>query len=114
MEMVIPFWLFRDEDTWYCDCGLRSYPLELDGYNAETSQSFEYQGIQHTESIHIYHMNEFSFYDQIRRDVHKELYCLQNKISLLYIPHQYTVNKPKELKAFIECEVEQLGWKHPS
>ena len=80
--------------------------LELDGYCPELNMAFEYNGIQHYEYVPHYHRNgESEFLAQRDRDIKKYKICKDLKINLIIIPHQYTYQKPNELKVFITDEL---------
>ena len=80
--------------------------LELDGYCPELNMAFEYNGIQHYEYVPHYHRNgESEFLAQRDRDIKKYKICKDLKINLIIIPHQYTYQKPNELKVFIIDEL---------
>ena len=80
--------------------------LELDGYCPELNMAFEYNGIQHYEYFPHYHRNgESEFLAQRERDIKKYKICKDLKINLIIIPHQYTYQKPNELKVFITDEL---------
>jgi hypothetical protein len=80
--------------------------LELDGYCPELNIAFEYNGIQHYEYFPHYHRNgESEFLAQRERDIKKYKICKDLKINLIIIPHQYTYQKPNELKVFITDEL---------
>ena len=80
--------------------------LELDGYCPELNMAFEYNGIQHYEYVPHFHRNgESEFLAQRDRDIKKYKICKDMKINLIIIPHQYTYQKPNELKVFIIDEL---------
>jgi len=80
--------------------------LELDGYCPELNMAFEYNGIQHYEYTPHFHRNgESEFLAQRERDIKKYKICKDLKINLIIIPHQYTYQKPNELKVFITDEL---------
>ena len=80
--------------------------LELDGYCPELNMAFEYNGIQHYEyTQHFHHNGESEFLAQCERDIKKYKICKDLKINLIIIPHQYTYQKPNELKVFIIDEL---------
>ena len=80
--------------------------LELDGYCPDLNMAFEYNGIQHYEYFPHYHRNgESEFLAQRERDIKKYKICKDLKINLIIIPHQYTYQKPNELKVFITDEL---------
>ena len=68
--------------------------------------AFEYNGIQHYEYVPHFHRNgESDFIAQRERDIKKYKICRDQGINLIIIPHQYTYQKPNELKVFIIDEL---------
>jgi hypothetical protein len=60
--------------------------LELDGYNAEISLAFEYQGRQHFERVEHFQREDGAFEAQLERDARTQEYCDDAKVVLLIAP----------------------------
>jgi hypothetical protein len=73
--------------TWLDMNGRR---MQLDGYNAEHKIAIEYQGKQHVSHVRYFHRNKIDFIKQQRRDALKKIYCAENDITLIEIPHYLT------------------------
>ncbi len=72
--------------------------LQLDGYCEELNLAFEYQGIQHYQTIPHWHQDGNSLEDQKKRDLKKHARCIEKGICKIDIP--FTVNKSDELESF--------------
>ena len=82
----------------------------MDGYNKDDKLAFEYQGRQHYELIHHFHKNEIQFQQQQERDIWKYNKCIEEGISLMIIPYQYSYKNSKELKKYIQAQIITLNW----
>ena len=67
--------------------------LELDGYNAELSLAFEYNGVQHYEYPNIFHKTKKEFEQQLSRDNYKRRVCDRVGIYLINIPYTVPYDK---------------------
>ena len=67
--------------------------LTLDFYNANKKIAIEVQGRQHTGFVKFFHGNRIKFLDQLNRDRKKEKFCELNKITLVTIFENDTINK---------------------
>lgn len=73
--------------------GLKSRPLELDGYNETLAIAFEYQGLQHYEPSTHYPADRVAA--QQLRDEHKARMCHAKGVRLIVIP-QFTDIKNRQ------------------
>ena len=82
--------------------------LELDGYNAELSLAFEYNGVQHAQHSPFFHRKEGDYDSQQERDRLKREMCNNQKpkIRLITIPHTVPV---KKLRSYIMSEIKKLA-----
>ena len=67
--------------------------LTLDFYNANKKIAIEVQGRQHTGFVKFFHTNRMNFLHQLNRDKKKERFCELNKITLVTIFENDTINK---------------------
>lgn len=77
--------------------------LELDGYNRELQLAFEYNGMQHYETVEYFGMSEERLSQQQEHDSIKIEQCLKKKIILIIIP--YTLKTKKKIREFIYREL---------
>lgn len=66
--------------------------LSLDFYNANKKIAIEVQGRQHTGFIEFFHQNRMNFLHQLKRDQNKEKFCDLNKIKLITIYENDTID----------------------
>lgn len=71
--------------------------LELDGYCEELGIAFEYNGEQHYEYNPFFHRGGLDDFNKIvSNDKLKLVYCKENKVTLLVIPHTVKFNDLEE------------------
>ena len=69
--------------------------------------AFEYNGIQHSEFVPYFHRTREKFVDLVKRDTLKKVWCEQQNVDLLIIPH--TVPRD-QLVHVITRWLEEKGW----
>jgi len=79
---------------------------ELDGYCSDTKLAFEYNGRQHYEYPNHCHKNEADFISLQQRDKAKVQWCIDNGITLITIPCEYSCRDISKLKLFLEQQKE--------
>ena len=67
--------------------------LSFDFYNANKKIAIEVQGRQHTQYVPFFHRTKMNYLSQLRRDQQKLEFCKLNKIKLIEIYDDDTVNK---------------------
>lgn len=75
------------------DCiGIKGYPLKFDFYIPSKNICIEYDGKQHFEPIEYFGGKE-SFKTQTENDKIKNIYCKNNKITLIRLPYTLSNNE---------------------
>ncbi len=83
--------------------------LELDGYNPDIQLAFEYDGLQHTKEIPLFHRKEGDFENQKKRDALKDQLCVKNDVYLLRISHEYDFKNEGKLRTHITEQLRGLS-----
>lgn len=84
----------------------RGKKMELDGYNAEVSIGFEYQGIQHYEFVEFFHNSPEDFKRREGDDELKRILCKRNKVHLIEIPYS---NPRDELQDYLTSSINAVA-----
>lgn len=85
------------KNYWSHDVVFEEFPivgtrLTLDFYNANKKVAIEVQGRQHTSYVKFFHQDRMNFLHQLKRDQKKEKFCELNKIKLITIYDNDTID----------------------
>ena len=84
----------------------KTYNMELDCYNDELKLGVEYNGRQHYEYTPYFHASKETFYNQKYRDELKRIYCKENGVVMIEIPH----TEDARLESFLEAKLLEAGF----